>query len=271
SAPRITCSNRSPSSRSATTRCAPGPSTAETRRPELRERSTPTWSAASSGSRWSTTTTSCPSAARPRRASAARCAWRAGSTWCATATSSTSAPRCKSALSFTAPPPRPDDAAFNPRGAFGPFAQARARSVPGREAGARGPRPAKAAQEDHAARVDPRRPRHGLAQGRRADRAPREGAGAVGLPAGMDRERRGPRGPDGGVARAFPRREQMTAGCTGGVRGRVLYLTLDTVGSSVNIFTPAVALELEAALAEGLAAGARAVVLQSAKPGSFVN
>jgi enoyl-CoA hydratase/carnithine racemase len=63
----------------------------------------------------------------------------------------------------------------------------------------------------------------------------------------------------------------MTAGCTGAVRGRVLYLTLDTVGSSVNIFTPAVALELEAALAEGLAAGARAVVLQSAKPGSFVN
>ena len=63
----------------------------------------------------------------------------------------------------------------------------------------------------------------------------------------------------------------MTAGCTGAVRGRILYLTLDTVGSSVNIFTPAVALELEAALAEGLAAGARAVVLQSAKPGSFVN
>jgi enoyl-CoA hydratase/carnithine racemase len=63
----------------------------------------------------------------------------------------------------------------------------------------------------------------------------------------------------------------MTAGCTGAVRRGVLYLTLDTVGSSVNVFTPAVALELESALAAGLAAGARAVVLQSAKPGSFVN
>ena len=63
----------------------------------------------------------------------------------------------------------------------------------------------------------------------------------------------------------------MTAGCTGAVRRGVLYLTLDTVGSSVNVFTPAVALELETALAAGLAAGARAVVLQSAKPGSFVN
>jgi enoyl-CoA hydratase/carnithine racemase len=63
----------------------------------------------------------------------------------------------------------------------------------------------------------------------------------------------------------------MTAGCTGAVRKRILYLTVDTVGSSVNIFTPAVALELEDALATGLAAGARAVVLQSGKPGSFVN
>jgi enoyl-CoA hydratase/carnithine racemase len=63
----------------------------------------------------------------------------------------------------------------------------------------------------------------------------------------------------------------MTAGCTGAVRRGVLYLTLDTVGSSVNIFTPAVALELESALAKGLAAGARAVVVQSGKPGSFVN
>ncbi|GAC1343394.1 MAG: hypothetical protein NVSMB23_17180 [Myxococcales bacterium] len=63
----------------------------------------------------------------------------------------------------------------------------------------------------------------------------------------------------------------MTAGCTGEVRGGILTLTLDTVGSSVNVFTPAIALELEAALARGLAAGARAVVLRSAKPGSFVN
>src|SRR5438876_2379833 len=63
----------------------------------------------------------------------------------------------------------------------------------------------------------------------------------------------------------------MIAGCTGALRGGVLYLTLDTRGSSVNVFTPAVALELERELEAGLAAGARAVVLQSAKPGSFVN
>ena len=63
----------------------------------------------------------------------------------------------------------------------------------------------------------------------------------------------------------------MTAGCTGKVRGGILYLTLDTRGSSVNVFTPAVALELEAALEAGLAQGARAVVVESAKPGSFVN
>src|SRR5256712_2870763 len=63
----------------------------------------------------------------------------------------------------------------------------------------------------------------------------------------------------------------MIAGCTGALRGGVLYLTLDTRGSSVNVFTPAVALELERELQAGLAAGARAVVLQSAKPGSFVN
>ena len=63
----------------------------------------------------------------------------------------------------------------------------------------------------------------------------------------------------------------MSAGCTGAVRGGILYLTLDSPGSSVNVFTPAVALELERQLQAGLAAGARAVVLQSAKPGSFVN
>jgi enoyl-CoA hydratase/carnithine racemase len=63
----------------------------------------------------------------------------------------------------------------------------------------------------------------------------------------------------------------MIAGCTGALRGGVLYLTLDTRGSSVNVFTPAVALELERELEAGLGAGARAVVLQSAKPGSFVN
>jgi enoyl-CoA hydratase/carnithine racemase len=63
----------------------------------------------------------------------------------------------------------------------------------------------------------------------------------------------------------------MTAGCTAAMRGGVLYLTLDTRGSSVNVFTPAIALEVEGALQEGLAKGARAVVLESAKPGSFVN
>src|ERR1700737_1436103 len=63
----------------------------------------------------------------------------------------------------------------------------------------------------------------------------------------------------------------MIAGCTGALRGGVLYPPLDTRGSSVNVFTPAVALELERELEAGLAAGARAVVLQSAKPGSFVN
>jgi len=63
----------------------------------------------------------------------------------------------------------------------------------------------------------------------------------------------------------------MIAGCTGSLRRGILYLTLDTRGSSVNVFTPAVALELERELKAGLAAGARAVVLQSGKPGSFVN
>ncbi len=63
----------------------------------------------------------------------------------------------------------------------------------------------------------------------------------------------------------------MIAGCTGSLRRGILYLTLDTRGSSVNVFTPAVALELERELQAGLAAGARAVVLQSGKPGSFVN
>jgi enoyl-CoA hydratase/carnithine racemase len=63
----------------------------------------------------------------------------------------------------------------------------------------------------------------------------------------------------------------MSAGCTGALRRGILYLTLDTKGSSVNVLTPAVALELERELRAGLAAGAQAVVLQSAKPGSFVN
>jgi enoyl-CoA hydratase/carnithine racemase len=63
----------------------------------------------------------------------------------------------------------------------------------------------------------------------------------------------------------------MSAGCTGAVRGGILHLTLDSRGSSVNVFSPAVALELEKELRAGLAAGARAVVLRSAKRGSFVN
>jgi len=63
----------------------------------------------------------------------------------------------------------------------------------------------------------------------------------------------------------------MSAGCTGAMRGRVLHLTLDTPGSSVNVVTTAVAEELQRALEAGLAAGARAVVLQSAKRGSFIN
>ncbi|HYS09668.1 MAG TPA: enoyl-CoA hydratase/isomerase family protein [Myxococcales bacterium] len=63
----------------------------------------------------------------------------------------------------------------------------------------------------------------------------------------------------------------MSAGCTAAMRGGVLHLTLDTRGSSVNVFTPAVALELERELRDGLARGARAVVLESAKPGSFIN
>ncbi len=62
----------------------------------------------------------------------------------------------------------------------------------------------------------------------------------------------------------------MTAGCAAALRGGILYLTLDSPGSSVNVVTPALAAELEARLARGLAAGARAVVLQSAKRGSFV-
>ena len=63
----------------------------------------------------------------------------------------------------------------------------------------------------------------------------------------------------------------MSAGCTAALRGGILHLTLDTRGSSVNVLTPAVALELEQGLRDGLARGARAVVLQSAKPGSFIN
>src|SRR5256885_16657796 len=63
----------------------------------------------------------------------------------------------------------------------------------------------------------------------------------------------------------------MIAGCTGSLRGGILYLTLDTRGSSVNDFTPAGALELERELQAGLDAGARAAVLRSAQPGSFVN
>ncbi len=63
----------------------------------------------------------------------------------------------------------------------------------------------------------------------------------------------------------------MTAGCSGALRGGILYLTLDSPGSSVNVVTPALAAELEARLERGLAGGARAVVLQSGKRGSFVN
>lgn len=63
----------------------------------------------------------------------------------------------------------------------------------------------------------------------------------------------------------------MSAGCTGRLRAEVLHLTLDTPGSSVNVFTPAIALELASELRKGLAAGARAVVLRSAKQGSFIN
>jgi len=63
----------------------------------------------------------------------------------------------------------------------------------------------------------------------------------------------------------------MKAGCTGAIRSGILHLTLDTRGSSVNVFTPAVALEVERELEAGLKKGARAVVLRSAKPGSFVN
>ena len=63
----------------------------------------------------------------------------------------------------------------------------------------------------------------------------------------------------------------MTAGCTGTLRGGILHLTIDTRGSSVNVFSPAVALELERELQAGIAAGATAGVVRSAKPGSFVN
>ena len=63
----------------------------------------------------------------------------------------------------------------------------------------------------------------------------------------------------------------MTAGCTSRMRAGVLHLTLDTRGSTVNVFTPAVAAELEHELRRGLESGARAVVLESKKPGSFIN
>ena len=63
----------------------------------------------------------------------------------------------------------------------------------------------------------------------------------------------------------------MSAGCTGELRAGVLHLILDTKGSSLNVFTPATALEMEKELRQGLLAGARAVVLRSTKQGSFVN
>src|SRR6266849_7795364 len=89
-----TCSTSPPSSRWARTRCAPGPSTAATGRRGRRAGSTPTWSAASSAPRSCTTRTSWRPAARPRRASAGGCGWRARSTWCGTGTSCTSAQPC---------------------------------------------------------------------------------------------------------------------------------------------------------------------------------
>lgn len=60
-------------------------------------------------------------------------------------------------------------------------------------------------------------------------------------------------------------------GCAGALRDGVLVLTLDTPGSSVNILNPRIAQTLRAELEQGLARGARAVVLASGKPGSFVN
>lgn len=52
-------------------------------------------------------------------------------------------------------------------------------------------------------------------------------------------------------------------------RQGVLYLTLDTPGSDVNIFDAPAAAQLRALMAQ--ASWARAVVLRSAKPGSFLN
>src|SRR5205814_2062804 len=116
----------------------------------------------------------------------------------------------------------------------------------------RGARSKKDAAAHHAGGIDPRRPGARFAQGRRAHHAPREAARPTRVPSRVDRQRRGSRGPDGRVARPFSRREQMIAGCTGALRRKILYLTLDTRASSVNVFTPAVALELERELKVGL-------------------
>lgn len=55
------------------------------------------------------------------------------------------------------------------------------------------------------------------------------------------------------------------------VRGDVLWLELDTPGSSVNVFGPEAATELHRAISSLPREGVGAVVLASRKPGSFVN
>src|SRR5262245_12945371 len=61
-----------------------------------------------------------------------------------------------------------------------------------------------------------------------------------------------------------------------GIRSRIdddgiLWMTLDTPRSAVNVFTPATGARLVDELDRGLGRGARALVLRSAKPTSFVN
>src|SRR4051812_47488639 len=55
------------------------------------------------------------------------------------------------------------------------------------------------------------------------------------------------------------------------MRNHVLWVTFDSPGSNVNVFTPSAGARLVEEIEVGLRRGARAIVLHSAKPVSFLN